>query len=107
MAKPIHGPRTEPKGHVLDHHDVEAVVGALIAAARADIDHESKAGTSCRWNGTTVRHCERGGHMCPGCYMTIWDCGRTFLRNLANQLADYPAGELHNLLDAADHAEKG
>lgn len=106
MGRPIHGPKTEPAGHVLDLHDIEAVAGALIAAARADIEHESRVGVSCRWDGVKVRTCDRGGHFCPGCYMTIWDCARTFLNGLAVQLQDYPAGELHNLLDAADHAEK-
>lgn len=104
MPHPVHGPRTEPKGHVLDIHDVEAMVGAMIAAARDDIRHEARAGVQCRWDGSSVRHCDRGGHVCWDCGKPIWDCARNFLNGLATALEDYPAGEMHRLLDAADVA---
>ena len=91
--------RQEPRhGHVLDLHDIEVVAGALIAAARSDIAHEDSLCSG------RMGSCMRGGHLCAVCYRPIWDCGRAFLTNLAGALGDYPAGELSNLLEAADDA---
>lgn len=109
MGHVIHGPRTEPPGHVLDLHDIEAVAGALIANAKLDIEHEAKAGSTCRWDGVRIKGCERGGHICPGCRMLIWDCAREWLGKLADAMGveGYRADTLHTLLDAADHAKAG
>lgn len=91
--------RQEPRNaHVLDLHDIEAVAGALIAAARADIAHEQ---SQC---GGRIGSCIRGGHLCAVCYKPIWDCGRTFLAGLADALADYDATHLNEVLEAADRA---
>ena len=108
MGRPVLGERIEPRGHVLDLHDVETLLAALVEAARLDIAHEAAAGVTCRWNGVSIRACLRGGHVCPGCHILIWDCGRKFLENLAATILEGgDPGAVLTLLNHADHAEKG
>jgi hypothetical protein len=76
------GERVEPPGHVLDLHDIEKVMRALIRSAQLDVAHEAAVlAGKCR-AGRRGRSCDRGEHICPGCGRAIWDCGRSYLINL-------------------------